>query len=429
MVKEKGEEMRKLRLGGVLCAGGGFLLWLGAMASTALAQDELPIGLPDFPRRVQKELPALRPDQEIRVGALKLHPSFRSTVVFDDNVKLAEDGGEGDVIFTQKPGLVGELGLGDHRLEAGYGIEFLTHAAEEEEDTTSHLAHGLLELNFTDLQFTVADTMEDTTGRLLNETAARDHVLLNTVQTLGRYDRPAWALEGGWTHNTVDHRTDIFNTSDYGEDVLALLGGYKIFPKTLFLLETDVGLVNYDSNVAKADHSYWQMFTGIRGELTPKVTSTIKLGFQDRQLSDVGGTGPQSDFDGIVADMELVYTPSVSDVVRMGYLRTVRTSTFGSNGWYRQDKLFASYRKRFSGKWLITPRWSWQFNDYPELGTAGGVTDRREDHFFRVGADLRYLIQEWLSTGVAYDFRSRNSNLGVLDYENNRLTFDVTLAF
>jgi hypothetical protein len=405
------------------------LVCLGAAPSLVAAQEELPIGIPDLPRKVQRTLPVLKPEQEIKLGILKLHPSFLSTVTYDDNVRLAEKDGVEDVLFTETPGLIGELKLGDHRVEAGYGLELFKHVKVGEEDASNHLAHGLLELNFTDFHLTVSEAMERTTGRLFTESIDRDRLFFNTVQVLGRYDRPMWALEGGWTHNTVDHITSTFNNFDYGEDVLAVLGGYKILPKTLLLVETDVGLVNYDRNVSRADQDYWQIFTGLRGELTPKITSTIKLGFQDRQLSDVGGQGPQSDFDGLVANVDVVYTPSVSDIVRLNYTRAARTSTFRTNGWYRQDRISLSYRKRFLRKWLLTPRGSWQLHDYPELATVGGVTERRKDHFFQLGASLRYEIQEWLSTGFGYNFRSRNSNLDTLDYENNRFTFDVTVAF
>jgi len=421
------------RWGGFVGPAGVLLVVLLGVPLEVAAQDQLyrglPIGLPDFPRRVRRTLPQLRPDQEIKVGVLKLHPSFESTVEYDDNITLRDKDDLDDVVFTETPGLVGEVDLGDHRLEMGYGVELVEFVKHSEENATNHLAHGQLDLNFTDFHVTVSDEMEEATGRLFNETSARDHIFLNTVQILGRYDRPMWALEGGWTHNTIDRLTDLFNNNDYGEDVLSVLGGYKISPRMLVLLQTDLGLVNYDHNTTNPDHDYWQLWTGVRGELTSKVTSTLKLGFQDRQLSDIGGQGPQSDFDGLVADMELVYTPSVTDLVRLAYQRTARTSTYASNAWYRQDQLSLTYRKRFADKWVLTPRFAWQLNDYPEESTSGGNTDRREDHFLIIGTALRYEMREWLSTGLAWNIRTRNSNLDSLDYENNRFTFDVTVAF
>ena len=412
----------------------GVLVTLAVSSPVMAAQDEdvysgLPIGLPEFPRRVRLNLPELKPEHQIRLGILRLHPSFRSAIEYDDNITLASSDEKGDVLFTEKPALVGEMKLGNHRLVAGYGMELVTFAKEQEENTTNHLAEGLLELNFNDLHLTVTETMENSVGRLFSETAARDHVLLNAVQILGRYDRPRWALESGWTHNTVDHRTDIFKVDSYGEDVLSVLGGYKMLPKTLALLETDLGMVNFDHNTRRADQWYWQLLTGVRGELTPKVTATLKIGFQGRQLSDVGGQGPQNDFDGVVADFEVHYAPKVSDVVRVDYVRAVRPSTFADNQWYREDKISLSYRKRVARKWIITPIYSWQSNAYPEEATVAGNTARRKDYFNQVGAELRYEMREWASMGAAYNFRSRNSNLDAEDYLDNRFSVDVTVAF
>lgn len=424
------ERVRTVGVAGVVGLG----VWLGGVPPVTFAeevfiqQEELPIGLPDFPREAWRRVPELKPEQEIKVGILKLHPSFRSAIEYNDNIRLSDKDDRDDVIFIERPAVIGEMKLGDHRLEAGYGTELLQFAKEQEENTTNHLAHGLLELNFKDFQLMASEAMEDTTGRLFTETVARDHVFLNTVQILGRYDRPMWALESGWIHNTIDHKTPIFNEFDYGEDVLALLGGYKLFPKTLVLLETDVGFVNYDRNTSKPDHTYWQLLTGVRGELLPKVTSTVKVGFQSREFSELNGES-LDERNLLVADAEVVYSPRVSDVIRFQYLRTLRTSTYATNNYYRQDKISVSYRKRFARKWLMTPGWSWQSHGYPRLSTEGGRTETRDDFFNQLGAELRYEIQEWLSSGVAYNFVSRNSNLDTLDYENNRITFDVTVAF
>ncbi|MBI4004239.1 MAG: outer membrane beta-barrel protein [Candidatus Omnitrophica bacterium] len=428
--KKGGAMIKRGRLGALGALGLlGCLVWLGTVPPVVVAEEqELQIGLPDFPRRVRRTLPELKPEQEIRVGILKLHPSFRSAIQFDDNIRLASSGEESTVIFQEKPGIIGEVKLGDHRLEAGYGIEILSFAGDSAEDSLNHLAHGQLDLNLANnFSVTTKDTFERNEGRLFTETTDRDKININTLEILGRYDRPMWALEGGWTYNLVDHDTAAFESNDYDEHVLAILGGYKIFPKTLWLVETDVGFIEYDANTTRGDHTYWQILTGLRGELTSKVTSTIKVGFQNRDFDNLA-TAP-GDADEFVADAELVYSPTTDDVARLEYLRTLRTSTYATNHYYRQDKIALSYRKRFARKWLVTPRFSWQLNDYHVASTEGGVTKEREDDFFQVGLDLRYELKEWLSSGIAYNFRTRNSNFGTFDYDNNRYTFDVTLAF
>ncbi|GEM_PF-3101320 len=394
-----------------------------------VALGQLPIGLPDFPRKVRRSLPALRPDQEIRVGALKLHPSYETSVTYDDNVRLSNTNKKGDVFFTQRPGLIGEVRLGDHRLEAGYGVELLTFVKDHEENAVNHLAHALLELNFNDLHLTASEAMEEATNRLLSENSVRDRAFLNTVSVGSRYDRPHWALESSWTHNTVKHRATQFRPNDYGEDVLSVLGGYKAAPKLLVLLEPTVGLINYDRNTTNADQPYWRLMTGFRTESIDRLISSVKVGYQHRTLTDVGGQGSHRNYSGLVANMETTYKLNSSDNATLVYSRTVWPSTHTNNNWYREDRIGLSLRKALGQKWSVIPAVAWQMNAYPETSTVGGVTKKRRDNFATAGVGLRYDIQEWLSTGIAYDFRSRHSNFSTFNYNDNQFSMDLTVAF
>lgn len=390
--------------------------------------DQLKIGIPDFPRRVTRTVQEADKERAVKVGIVKLHPSFIEKVEYDDNIRLSESDDADDVIFTETPAMGVEMDLGDHHFEGAYGMEIVNFVKFQEENAINHLANAALDLNFNDLSFSIKDVLEKSTSRLFTETSARDTVLINTVEVLARYDRPKWAAETGWRHNTIDHRKDILDTRDYEEDILAMLAGYKILPKTLFLVETDIGQVRYD-DAGNANQEYWQILGGFRGEPTEKLTLTAKIGFQDRKVGDVPGRGPQSNYTGVVADSDFLYNFSDNESARIGYTRTVRTSTYGDNSWYRQDKISASYRKRFLRKWIATPRLGWQMNDYPERVVSFGSNRMRRDNFWQAGFELRYEIQEWLSTGVAYRFRSRTSNVPEFEFENNRFSFDITFAY
>ncbi len=399
----------------------------------ALDEDSnLNIGIPDFPRKVGKELPTVNQNQGIKAGILKLHPSFSSSFDFDDNIELANaerSKEKQDGYFTQRPALAAEMKVGNHRFEGGYGMEIQNFLKYPEENKINHMAYGLGEFNFNDFQFIVEDNFEKTTSRLYSETSSRDHLLLNEVHVLGRYDRPKWASELGWTHNTIDHLTEDFKNSNYNEDIIAVLGGYKILPKTLLLTEFDWGNVYYGQKVRAADQTYFQILGGVRGEPTQNIELTVKAGLQNRELDAAPGLGEPTDYQGLVANADFLYRITPADSLRLGYIRTVKTSTFLNSSWYREDKMYVSYRKRLFQKWYFTPAVSWQMNEYPETATLGSETLRRSDHFVRAGASLRYQIKQWLWTGVAYNFQSRDSKFNSLDYDSNRLTVDLSLIY
>ncbi len=395
-------------------------------------ENALNIGIPDFPRRIRKELPETKKETGIQAGIVRLHPSFSTSFELDDNIKLGDGQREKEItdgIFTQRPGLAAEMKLGNHRVEGGYGMEIQNYAKDQEENTINHLAYGLAELNFDELTFLIEDNFEKSTNRLFSETSSRDHLRLNEVHVLARYDRPRWASEIGWTHNTVDHLTPGLDLNNYNEDILALLGGYKILPKTLLLTEFDWGTVYYDQKTASADQNYFQLLGGVRGEPRENLALTVKAGFQNRQLDDVQNEGPQTDFVGFVMNSDIVYKLTEGDTARAGYVRTVKTSTFSTSSYYREDKIYFSYNKRFFTKWYLMPQTSWQMNEYPEAAAVGSETLRRRDHFWQAGIGLRYKIQEWMWMGIAYNFRTRNSNFNSLDYDNNRMTVDLSFLY
>lgn len=390
---------------------------------------ELPISLQDFPRRLRAWDPAIKPDQAIKLGALRVHPSYMQQIEYDDNIRLSENDASEDVIFTERPAIIAEMDVAKHLVQAGYGMEIVNFVKDGEENAVNHLAYGRADLNFDNLTVTVEDTFERSTNRTFSENSARDRAVLNVVDVLARYDRPMWVGEAGWIHNTVNHRTARFEPNDYEEDVLGALFGYKIQPKTIALIENNVGLVYYDTNLTNADQTYWQIQGGFRGDPTEDLSFTLKAGYQNRGLSERPAPGSQEEFSGFVSDNDLIFRLTDKDTFRMGYTRLVRTSTFSTNSFYRQDKLAVSYRKRLGRKWLVTPNFSWQFHDYPEESTVDGAIRRRDDHFFVTGVELRYEFQDWLSAGAAYRFRARNSNFGTFDYENNRFVFDVSFLY
>ena len=417
------------RMLGVVC--GAAMLFSGGIQPAVAAEKEAPqpIGVPDLPRRIKYQFPDSQRQQEIKLGIFRLHPSFQTSVQYDDNVTLAPDNEQDDTLFTQIPALEAQVKMGDHSLEAAYGAEIINYVDQSDENAVNHMANGAFNMNFDNLSVVLSHAFEDTTNRTFSENSTRDHLKINSSEATARYDRPRWAAEGTYRHNDLNHETAALNNSDMQEDFFALLTGYKILPKILALIEGDVGLINYDNNVSEADQSYYQLWTGLRGDLTSKLTTITKVGYHNRQMDDVPGLSQQEDYSGLVAHAELAWQPERDTGVRFIYDRAVKNSTFATDNWYRQDKVSLSLRQRFWNKWIATPLISWQSNVYPDLDTVGTDSKHRRDNFWQAEASLRYEMQEWLSSGFTYAFRNRDSSFSTLDYDNNRFTFDVTAVF
>ena len=425
---------------------------LVSIASPGYA-DDVPVTLSDYPRIIKRDLPKVQPGQELKLGILRLHPSFQTQVEYDDNVRLTPNNEEEDVIFKQEPGILGRIRAGNHRFDLGYLAEIINFADDEEENAVNHLVNGNANLNFGPLSIRVTDLMEDSTSRLFNEDSSRDRLMLNTAEARARYEMTHWVLEGGYKNNIIDYkRAASGNNNDRDENIYSLLLGNKVATKSTVFVEGNVGEVNYDNSSGNADHDFWQAFVGFTyrsffekwddaedsmdRSLNQRVNATVKIGFENRQLGDVPGRTAAEEFQGAVADASIQYRFNLYESASLGYTRSVNVSTFGINEWYQTDRFAGSFKKRLLKKLYIIPRVSYQMQDYPELHTIGTTTDRRDDDLWNTGAELRYEPRVDETTGVAwawaslfYTYRDRASNFDTLDFENNKFGVKIGFAY
>jgi len=428
--------------------------WAGGLAWGTAWADDLPVSLSDYPRIIKRDLPKMQPGRGVRLGVLRLHPTFQTTAEYDDNIRLSPSDEKEDIVFTQMPGVMGEAGFGRHRVTGGYWAEIINFADESEENAVNHIANGSVNFDLGHLGVKVTDGMENTTSRLFNEDSSRDRLFLNAAGVRARYDRPKWVFEGGVKNNRTEHRLASRDVDDRTENVASLLIGRKVASKTTLFAEGVGGHVNYDSNTSNADHRYWQASLGFAyqafsqkwdedtdslerdTEGRSRLRATVKVGFQDRQLSDVGGQGHKADFENVVADAVLEYRPKPLESITLGYLRAPEISTFGSNEWYRTDKVTLSWKKRLLRKLYAIPRFSWQRHDYPEPSTISGVTARREDDLLQFQGELRYeprvdpkTGEAWVWAGLFYTFRNRDSDFDTLDFDNSRVGVKIGFSY
>ncbi len=391
---------------------------------------ELPIGTPSFSRKVR--LPRVQKREEgtgIHAGPVYIHPAYTQSFEFDDNIRLQRDDEDRDGIFRELPAVTAEIQNEKFRAAGGYGMEIVNYVDNHDENSINHFAHGIMEYQFTDLRVSVEDTFSKVQSRASNANSIRDDVASNAVQVLAKYDRPRYAVEPGWVHNTVNHDAVTLDDLDYNEDIFSLLTGYKITDLTLLLLQNDAGITYYGRKTVNSDQAYWQILGGFRGEYITNISMEAKAGFQARRADNIPTQVEQKDYNGLVADVNVSWKISERDAFSFDYIRNVRNSTFQNNSYVNVDRASVAYSKRFFEKWILTPEFAWQLNHYPHSVTVQGEDDRRNDHFWETGVSLRYQVQEWLSAGVGYYFRNRASNFSAFDYNNNRVVCDISLAY
>jgi hypothetical protein len=164
----------------------------------------------------------------------------------------------------------------------------------------------------------------------------------------------------------------------------------------------------------------------VRGQITSRLTSTFRLGYEGRE--------PRSDdrtpYRGAVASGDWVWTPTGRTRITLVTERFVAESIFATNFWYLANLLTLAAEQKFTPKLTASARVFGGTNEYPDkVAKVNGVQAWREDDILGVGIGLDYQIQRWLGVGADYTHTRRNSNFDNFDFKNDIVGAKVTLSF
>jgi hypothetical protein len=221
-----------------------------------------------------------------------------------------------------------------------------------------------------------------------------------------------------WTH--VDFERSV-NELDRDEHTFGITGFYKVAPKTDLLLNVAYGFKEF-ATASGRDVERYIGVVGVRGEITPRFTSTFRIGWESRQPENSRLTG----YDGIVAGGDWVFQPTDRTRFTLNTERFVAESVYLTNLFYIANFVTLTAEHKFTPKLLATARAFGGTNEYPDKAGRG---DWRNDEIYGGGLAVDYQIRRWLSVGADYMYTRRWSNFDRFDYEDNIVGAKVTLSF
>ena len=201
--------------------------------------------------------------------------------------------------------------------------------------------------------------------------------------------------------------SQIDNVSNYNEHIFDLTGYYNFLPKTKALIEYRFGKLNY-SNDATRTGDYNEFLTGVKGELTQKAAGTIKFGYQARDYEG------RKDWREPVTYANVVYEISKKTKADLTVERKAEESTYTTENFYETNKILCKLTQELTAKTALSADASYNRDKYPATDIAA-----RRDDMWDVKLALDVKTRKWLTWGVRYEFKKRNSSVSVNDYEDN----------
>jgi hypothetical protein len=252
------------------------------------------------------------------------------------------------------------------------------------------------------------------TGRIESTTNA----LVSTAE-YRLTDRFSVGLNAAWAHVSYP----AFPQLDRDEYLAGASVFWRAFAKADLSLNYYHGQKFWDSAFAFRNVTRDLVLVAVRGDITPKLSSTFRFGFENREPKTSG----LPSYRGLVASGDWSYRPTERLTLSLVTDRSVQESTFGHQLFYVATTGSISATQKFGAKLAATLQFSAGDNSYPGKETVNGQTKWRQDTFLGWGGGIAYDIQQWLRVGADFSHTSRSSNFRVFNFQDDKVTIFATL--
>ncbi len=182
---------------------------------------------------------------------------------------------------------------------------------------------------------------------------------------------------------------------------------------------SDNPIIDRDQGAAFNDHF---INVGVRGEITPKLTSRVQLGYIDRSFARIDGPPRSGDEEGgnisIFSNLAYQYSPKIQMNLATG--RDFDASS--SDG-----TTIVRTRIRLGVLYAYNQMWAGRANFGYAKSNYQGSANNREDDYFDIGVSVLYSPNDYLRFSAGYTYLDNDSSFTGLSYNNN--LFRITGTF
>jgi len=226
-----------------------------------------------------------------------------------------------------------------------------------------------------------------------------------------------------WTYVSFANQ-QVADDLDRNDQLIGASVFWKVLPKADLRFNYNYGIkiFRFESD---RDVSIHQFLVGLRGDVTPKISSTFRIGIEKRD--------PDSSFQpgylGPIMGGDITYRPTERTTLTLVTDRSVQESTFGDVPFFVTTSGAIGIQQQLWTKVTASLRGTIGENNYPTKQTLNGQTAWRSDLFYAYGVGLDYAIQPWLSVGGEYYHIGRNSNFNEFSFQDDKFTAKIIMQF
>lgn len=346
------------------------------------------------------------------------------SAAFDDNILRSNTNEIDDQIVTLAPAVNHRSLFSKHSLDVGYQGSYAFYSDNDNENADNHSLAAILALDFTGkLDVNLAGNyqwMYEPRGATGANLAIADQpnewersrlfaeVIYGRKTNQGQL---AFSVESAGLEFTNN------NQQARDRDLLNFSGTfyYNMTGETSWLFEARLTDIDYINTAAVNRDSQEQGYlVGARWEATRLTRGEVRVGYVNKDFDQTG----LNNFDGMVVEAEISWTPLATDQIVLIAYRTPRESTQATASYFISTSVGVSWSHTLTPLWDFLVGASVQEDDY---------SDERNDDLFFASVGMNYSLSERLSLTGMYQYNERDSNTDGAVYENNKFMITLTL--
>ena len=404
------------------------LLPLLEIAPAAHAQDAVRPSLAGEATSEARQQDISRIPYNLLIGPVRFRVSTTLGVEYNDNVNYADVGKQADWIITPNINLDAVwpiTQLNTLRLDLGLAYAFYL-------DHSNYNTRGILVAPNSQIAFDIfiGDFRIDIHDRMLAQQDPVSEPALSNVANYGRFENTAgisalWDLNKilltlGYDHYTFVSTTSAFDYLNRNAEELSGSAAYLVTP-TIKLGVEGTGVFSYYNQHVLNDSTDFNAGAFAETEITNNIKVRIAGGYQGISFDHNGSVGDTSDLSDYYVNLLLTHrlNTMISQSVSAGH-----ESQLGVNSNY----ITLNYvRHTITWNLIRNTLLSTEFF-FEDADESGGFVGER---FQRLGGAVTvgYQLTPHVTLGLRYQHTTKDSDVVLRDYNQNRVSFDGTYSF
>ncbi len=362
-----------------------------------------------------------RLDHQLTFDTFEINPRLRTEYMLDSNVFLENKDAKMDSIFRESPGIQVVIPYKDHWFKADYYVDFEQFVKYPRENAENQYLTSEAALNFVNSFVHVNQSLNKTSSRSGTQFTERVPRFEHDVDASAGYKFNRMTVRGGYDLFYRSFDSEIYKSLNYHAHKFYSGVAVETSPKTNVTLDYAFTNYNYTKD-NRRDGLGNEIFLGFSGHFLPKTSFFSKLGYEHI------GYDKAADANNFVAEVSTNYRPFEKTNIDLGWRRSTEQSTFADTNSFRQDLLFLKMKQGFTERVLGTFDVSYAKQDYEQTAATGNILvgRKRDDNLFATKIKFSYLLNEYVTSDIAYQFSWRNSNASVFDYTDHLVTVGLT---